>query len=150
MIESETKSLGENSQTSEISARIKRLAKKTGASWLVLSQLNRGLESRPDKRPIASDLRNSGSLEQDADIILFPFREAVYLERSLKEQLSKKPDNQAIADALSALTSATLENAEIIVGKNRNGSIGTANVQFHRPSASYVPIGYFDELQFSE
>lgn len=152
MIESETKSFGENSQTSEISARIKRLSKKTGASWIVLSQLNRGLESRTDKRPLASDLRNSGSLEQDADIILFPFREAVYLERSLKEQLSKKPDNQAIADALAALTSATLENAEIIVGKNRNGAIGTANVQFHRPSASYVPVGFFDDLQlqFSE
>ena len=96
---------------------------------------------------MASDLRNSGSLEQDADIILFPFRETVYLERSLKEQLSKKPDNHAIADALVALTSATIENAEIIVGKNRNGAIGTANVQFHRPSASYVPIGYFEEIK---
>lgn len=150
MIESETKSFGENSQTSEISARIKRLSKKLGCAWIVLSQLNRGLESRTDKRPLASDLRNSGSLEQDADIILFPFREAVYLERSLKEKLSKKPDNQAIAEALAALSSAALEHAEIIVGKNRNGAIGTANVQFHRPSASYVPVGYFDELQFSE
>lgn len=147
MLEGEGKSFGENSQTSEISARIKRLAKKTKASWIVLSQLNRALETRNDKRPMASDLRNSGSLEQDADIILFPFRETVYLERSLKEQLLKKPDNHAIADALVALTSATIENAEIIVGKNRNGAIGTANVQFHRPSASYVPIGYFEEIK---
>lgn len=148
MLENESKSLNENTQISEVSARIKRLAKKTGASWIVLSQLNRGLETRADKRPLAADLRNSGSLEQDADIILFPYRETIYLERSLKEQLSKKPDNQAIADALAALSSASIENAEIIVAKNRNGSVGSAYVQFHRPSASYIPVGLLDDSQF--
>lgn len=135
------KNSNENAQMTNISIRIKNLCKKTKSPWLVLSQLNRGLESRSDKRPLNSDLRSSGSLEQDADLILFPFRENVYLEREIKEKLSRKPDNIELQEALENISYSEIENAEIIVSKNRNGPIGILNMQFHKKSASYINIG---------
>lgn len=144
LLSSTIKSSDENAQLTETSRRIKGLCKKTEAPWIVLSQLSRSLEQRADKRPMNSDLRSSGSLEQDADLIIFPYRENVYTERALREQLSKKPDNQALLEALEAIKTAEIENAEIIVSKNRNGPLGTAPVHFHKASASYVNIGEMD------
>ena len=144
-------SYDENSKMTDISADIKRLAKETGAPWLVLSQLNRGLEQRSDKRPTMADIRGSGSLEQDADLILFPYRSSVYIERDLKNKIEHrlssdgKKSNESIADmqeALNALQQAEIEDAEIIIGKNRNGALGSALVKFHRASASYVPESF--------
>ena len=113
---------GRTAEISEISRSLKSIAKEFQCPVVALSQLNRSLEQRPNKRPINSDLRESGAIEQDADVIMFIYRDEVYNEDSTDKGIG-----------------------EIIIGKQRNGPIGYCKLAFIGQYTRFENLSHYDD-----
>jgi replicative DNA helicase len=112
-------------QVSAITVALKALAKELDVPVLALSQLSRAVETREDKKPQLSDLRESGSIEQDADMVMFIYRESYYLSRL--EPREDTPEHMAWREKMDQATG----QAEVIIGKQRHGPIGTVRLSFN-------------------
>ncbi len=127
LLQGSTKRSAENrvQEITEITTKLKALAKELNVPILALSQLSRQVESRDDKRPQLSDLRESGSIEQDADVVLFVFREEYYHKMRKPLESDREKFAQWMADG-----EKVDGKAEIIIGKQRHGPTGTVELQF--------------------
>jgi len=114
----------------EITQRLKRLAKRLGCGVIALSQLSRKVEERDSKRPMLSDLRDSGSIEQDANVVMFPFRESYYLERM-------DPPKGTDARVWEAKIETAKNKMEVITPKARGGPIGS-DFQRYQPAYDFI------------
>ena len=141
-------------EVSEISRGLKTLAREIETPIIALSQLNRELEKRVNKRPMISDLRESGSIEQDADLILFVHREDVYQQiENQKRQREAKEKGIALTEEDS--TMANVVPAELIIGKQRNGPIGIVELSFIKDITKFTDninnqVAYQDNIQQTE
>ncbi len=127
---------GRQQEISEISRGLKQLARELQMPIIALSQLNRSLESRENKRPMLSDLRESGAIEQDADIILFVYRDDVYREAKEKErEMKAKAEGR---EYISEYKKSNQEKTELIIGKQRNGPTGTVYLVFQKEFTRFV------------
>lgn len=115
-------------RVSAISKALKGMASRHDVPVLALSQLSRAVETRDDKRPLMADLRDSGSIEQDADVILFAYRDEYYIERQ-KPQPGSRGYDESLAD-WHARIEASRGKVEIIIGKQRMGDVSTVEVSF--------------------
>jgi replicative DNA helicase len=127
LLQGSTRRSSENrvQEITEITTRLKALAKELNVPIIALSQLSRQVESREDKRPQLADLRESGSIEQDADVVLFVFREEYYhqMRKPTESNREKFAEWQAEGDRVQG-------KAEVIIGKQRHGPTGTVELQF--------------------
>ncbi len=114
----------------EISYGLKAIAKELDIPVLALSQLSRAVESREDKRPMLSDLRESGNIEQDADVVMFIYREEYYLDRKVPTEHDRNTEWQEKINMVR-------NQAEIIFAKQRNGPVGSCILRFDAPTTSF-------------
>ena len=119
-------------EVSEISRQLKKLAKELKVPVIALSQLSRSVEQRQDKRPVLSDIRESGSIEQDADIVAFLYREDYYQRQGTEED--KNEEEQAVDDVI-----------EVIIEKNRSGARGTVELLFKKEYNKFASISRCDD-----
>ena len=112
-------------EVSQITQGLKALAKELSIPVIALAQLSRQVENRPDKKPQLADLRESGSIEQDADVVMFIYREAYYVGRD--EPKEGTPEHLEWQDKLDPIKNL----AEIIIGKQRHGPIGVVRLHYN-------------------
>lgn len=121
-------------EISRISRMLKAIARDLNVPLICLSQLSRAVEARADKRPMLSDLRESGAIEQDADVVIFLYREEYYLQNSVDEDTGEDvvipPDIKGVA--------------EVIVAKQRNGPVGKIRLSFQAERAAFANLSYRD------
>ncbi len=127
-------------EVSEITQGLKAIAKELDIPVLALSQLSRAVEQRDDKRPQLSDLRESGSIEQDSDVVMFVFREEYYEMRKMPREGS--PEFPAWQEKMNTIHGV----AEIIVAKHRNGPIGNVELQFQSDVTKFSDLARADHL----
>ena len=127
-------------EITEITTGLKALAKELHVPIIALSQLSRQVESRDVKRPMMSDLRESGSIEQDADVILFVYREEYYLSKTEPEVGSPE------YATWEAKHEAARGKAEVIIAKQRHGPTGTANLHFQGEFTRFSDLAEDDHL----
>src|SRR5262245_39255138 len=127
-------------EVTEITTSLKALAKELNVPVLALSQLSRQVENRDDKRPQLSDLRESGSIEQDADVVMFVFREEYYLSNKEPRPGSEEHVKWQVEMA------AVHGKAEVIIGKQRHGPTGTVNLQFEASVTRFDNLERDDQL----
>ena len=123
-------------EVSEISRQLKKLAKELSVPVIALSQLSRGVEQRQDKRPVLSDIRESGSIEQDADIVAFLYRDDYY-ERSDDDDNQQQQDEET----------QDVGEVEVIIEKNRSGPRGTVKLLFVKSYNKFSSIAYVPNQQ---
>ena len=126
-------------ELSEISRGLKILAKELNVPVIALSQLNRGVEQRDDKRPVMSDLRESGAIEQDADIVMFVFRENYYIQNEEpKQRAGETPEHlQNRMEEWQKRIRETANLGEVIIGKQRHGPTGTVKLFWNGEYAQF-------------
>jgi replicative DNA helicase len=136
-----SKRAGDNrvQEVTEITTGLKALAKELNVPIVALSQLSRQVEARDDKRPQLSDLRESGSIEQDADVVLFVYREEYYLKNTEPKEAEKIVDWQVKMDAARG-------RAQIIIGKQRHGPTGTVDLTFEDQYTRFGNLAREDRL----
>ena len=127
-------------EVTEITTSLKALAKELNLPILALSQLSRQVENREDKRPQLADLRESGSIEQDADVVMFVFREEYYL--GMKEPRPGSPEHEKWLLDMSVVHG----QAEVIIGKQRHGPTGTVKLQFEADVTRFADLVSDDRL----
>ena len=135
-------------ELSEISRGLKILAKELKVPVIALSQLNRGVEQRDDKRPVMSDLRESGSIEQDADIVMFVYRENYYIHNEEpKIKQNETPDKfQHRMEEWQKRDRETTNLAEVIIGKQRHGPTGTVKLFWNGEYAQFGNLANEENL----
>jgi len=143
LLQGSTRRSSENrvQEITEITTKLKALAKELNVPILALSQLSRQVESRDDKRPQLSDLRESGSIEQDADVVLFVYREEYYhlMRKPLESNREKFAEWLAESDKVHG-------RAEVIIGKQRHGPTGTVELQFDAQVTRFSSLARADHL----
>ena len=137
-------------ELSEITRGLKILAKELNVPVIVLSQLSRKVEDRDDKRPILSDLRESGSIEQDADIVMFTYREEYYLNGHSPEDRLSGPASETVIQNWQKRLNNARNKGDVIIAKNRHGKTETVHLSFNGEYSLFDNLNQFESQPDSD